>query len=67
MKKITIAASLMGALTFSLGAYANQPEFTLVEVDMTPMTEVQKPVVVAAKWDSRFGGYALENTASGGQ
>jgi len=63
MKKITIAvASLMIAAT----AQASQPEYTLVEVEMTPMAEVQKPVVVA-KWDSRFGAYALENAAAGGQ
>ena len=63
MKKITIAVA---SLLFAAAAQASQPEFTLVEVDMTPMTEVQKPVVVA-NWDARFGAYALENVASGGQ
>jgi hypothetical protein len=60
MKKIMIAASLMIAVS----AQANQPEFTLLEVDMTPTSEVQKPVVVA---DARFANYELENIASGGQ
>ena len=63
MKKITIAVA---GLLFTAGAYASQPEFTLVEVEITPMTEVQKPLVAAVRWDTRFGGYALENTASGG-
>jgi len=63
MKKITIAvASLMIAAT----AQANQPEYTLVEVEMTPVAQVQKPVAFA-KWDSRFGAYALENVAADGR
>jgi hypothetical protein len=62
MKKITIAVAMM----FAASAYAAQPEFTLVEVEITPTTEAQKPLVVA-KWDSRFGAYALENVAAGGE
>jgi len=60
MRKIVIAASLM----FVGHAYAAEPEYMLVETDMTPIAE--KPAVVA-KWDSRFGPYALENIAAGGQ
>jgi len=63
MKKITIAvASLMIAAT----AQASQPEYTLVDVEMTPVAELQKPIVFA-KWDSRFGAYALENAADDGR
>jgi hypothetical protein len=61
MKKIVIAAA---SLMLVAQAHASQPEYTLVEVEMTPI--VEKPVV-AAKWDSRFGPYALENIAAGGQ
>jgi hypothetical protein len=63
MNKLMIAAA---SLMIATSAQANQPEFTLVEVEMTPIVEVQKPIVVA-KWDSRFGAYALENIAAGGQ
>jgi hypothetical protein len=61
MKKIVIAAA---SLMLVANAHAAQPEYGLVEVDMTPI--VEKPAVVA-KWDSRFGPYALENAAAGGQ
>jgi len=63
MKKIMIAVA---SLMIAASAQANQPEYTLVEVEMTPVAEVQKPIVVS-KWDSRFGAYALENVAAGGQ
>jgi len=63
MNKLMIAAA---SLMIATSAQANQPEYTLVEVEMTPAAEVQKPIVVA-KWDSRFGAYALENIAAGGQ
>mgnify|MGYP006951210244 CR=1 FL=1 len=61
MKKIVIAAA---SLMLMANAHAAQPEYGLVEVDMTPI--VDKPALVA-KWDSRFGPYALENVAAGGQ
>jgi hypothetical protein len=61
MKKIVIAAA---SLMLMANAHAAQPEYGMVEVDMTPI--VEKPAVVA-KWDSRFGPYALENAAAGGQ
>jgi hypothetical protein len=57
---VIAAASLM----LMANAHAAQPEYGMVEVDMTPI--VEKPAVVA-KWDSRFGPYALENAAAGGQ
>jgi hypothetical protein len=63
MNKLMIAAA---SLMIATSAQANQPEYMLVEVEMTPIAEVQKPIVVA-KWDSRFGAYALENIAAGGQ
>ena len=62
MKKIMIAAA---SLVFVTNAQANQPEFSLVEVDVTPIVAQQS--VVVSKWDSRFGAYALENVAAGGQ
>ena len=61
MKKIVIAAA---SLMLMANAHAAQPEYGLVEVDMTPI--VDKPALIA-KWDSRFGPYALENAAAGGQ
>ncbi len=61
MKKIVIAAA---SLMLIANAHAAQPEYGLVEVDMTPT--VDKPALVA-KWDSRFGPYALENAAAAGQ
>jgi hypothetical protein len=61
MKKIVIAAA---SLLLMANAHAAQPEYGLVEVEMTPI--VEQPAVVA-KWDSRFGPYALENAAAGGQ
>ena len=61
MKKIVIAAA---GLMLVANVHAAQPEYGLVEVDMTPIAE--KPALVA-KWDSRFGPYALENAAAGGQ
>jgi hypothetical protein len=61
MKKIMIAAA---SLVFVTNAQANQPEYSLVEVDATPIVAQS---VVVAKWDSRFGAYALENIAAGGQ
>jgi hypothetical protein len=61
MKKIMIAAA---SLMIAASAQANQPEFTMTEVDMTPLTEVQKPILVS---DARFANYELENVASGGQ
>ena len=61
MKKLIIAAA---SLMIAASAQANQPEFTILEVDMTPITEVQKPILVS---DARFANYELENVASGGQ
>jgi hypothetical protein len=61
MKKLIIAAA---SLMIAASAQANQPEFTMTEVDMTPLTEVQKPILVS---DARFANYELENVASGGQ
>ena len=61
MKTIVIAFS---ALVFVGSAQASQPEFNLVEVEMTPIAEAQKPVLMAA---DRFASYELENVASGGQ
>jgi hypothetical protein len=61
MNKLMIAAA---SLMIAASAQASQPEYTLVEVDMTPTTEVQKPIVVS---DARFANYELENVASGGQ
>jgi hypothetical protein len=66
MKTFVIAFT---ALVFVNGAFlgsaeASQPEFNLVEVEMTPIAEAQKPILVAAE---RFARYELENIASGGQ
>ena len=61
MNKLMIAAA---SLMIAASAQASQAEFTMVEVDMTPITEVQKPIVVS---DARFANYELENVASGGQ
>ena len=61
MKTIVIA---FGALVFVSSAQASQPEFNLVEVEMTPISEAQKPIVLVAE---RFARYELENIASGGQ
>ena len=61
MNKLMIAAA---SLMIAASAQANQPEFTIVEVDMTPTTEAQKPILVS---DARFANYELENIASGGQ
>ena len=61
MNKILIAAA---SLMIAASAQASQPEFYLVEVEMTPIVEAQKPVLVAA---DRFANYELENTANGGQ
>jgi hypothetical protein len=61
MKKIVMAAA---GLMLVAQAHAAQPEYTLVEVEMTPV--VEKPALVA-KWDSRFGPYAIENVASSGE
>ena len=58
MNKLMIAAA---SLMIAASAQASQPEFTMVEVEMTPMTEAQKPIVVS---ESRFANYELENTAS---
>jgi len=58
----TIALFIFGGWTGA--ARASQPEFTIVEVDMTPITEVQQPILVS---DARFANYELENIASGGQ
>jgi len=61
MKKILIAAA---SLIIAASAQASQPEFNLVEVEMTPIVEAQKPILVAS---DRFANYELENTANGGQ
>jgi len=66
MKTILITFT---ALVFANGliagsAEASQPEFNLVEVEMTPIVEAQKPIQMAA---DRFANYELENSASGGQ
>jgi hypothetical protein len=58
----TIALFIFGGWTGA--ARASQPEFTMVEVEMTPITEAQKPILVS---ESRFANYELENVASGGQ
>jgi hypothetical protein len=61
MNKLMIAAA---SLMIAVSAQASQPEFTMTEVDMTPITEVQKPILLS---DARFANYELENIASGGQ
>jgi hypothetical protein len=61
MNKLMIAAA---SLMIAASAQASQPEFNLVEVEMTPIAEAQKPILVAA---DRFASYELENVASGGQ
>jgi hypothetical protein len=61
MSKLIIAAA---GLMIAACAQASQPEFTLTEVDMTPLTEVQKPIQVS---DARFANYELENIAGGGR
>ena len=61
MKKLMIAAA---SLMIAVSAQASQPEFNLVEVEMTPIAEAQKPILMAA---DRFASYELENVASGGQ
>jgi hypothetical protein len=61
MSKLIIAAA---SLMIAASAQANQPEFTMVDVDMTAITEAQKPILVS---DSRLASYELENVASGGR
>jgi len=61
MNKLMIAAF---SLMIAASAQASQPEFSLVEVEMTPIAETQKPILLAAE---RFSNYELENVASGGQ
>jgi hypothetical protein len=61
MNKLMIAAA---SLMIAASAQANQPEFNLVEVEMTPIVEAQKPLILASE---RFANYELENSASGGQ
>jgi len=59
MKRIVIAAA---SLVFAVAAHAEE-QFE-IGVEMTPIVKEQK--VVAAKADSRFDSYALENAAAGG-
>jgi len=62
MKKLMIAAA---SLMIAASAQASQPEYTMeIGVDVTPVVKEQ---VAVTKWDSRFGAYALENVAAGGQ
>jgi len=61
MKKIVMAAA---GLMLAASAHAAQPEYGVVDTEMTPV--VEKPALLA-KWDSRFGPYAIENVAAGGQ
>jgi hypothetical protein len=61
MKNLMIAAA---SLMIVANAQASQPEFNLVEVEMTPIAEAQKPLLLAS---DRFANYELENSASGGQ
>ena len=62
MNKLMIAAASL--MIVASAAQASQPEFNLVEVEMTPIVEAQKPIVMAA---DRFANYELENSSSGGQ
>jgi hypothetical protein len=62
MKKIMIAAA---SLMFVVTAQAN--DVTMMEVEMTPIVKQAPQKAVAAKQDTRFANYALENAASGGQ
>ena len=60
MKQLLIvAASLM------VVANVQAEEMLEIGVDVTPMAKQEK--VVAAKVDTRFANYALENVAAGGQ
>jgi len=59
MKSLMIAAA---SLMIVANAQAEQLDFG---VEMTPVVESKK--VVTAKADERFGNYALENVAAGGQ
>jgi hypothetical protein len=61
MNKLMIAAA---SLMIAASAQASQPEFNLVEVEMTPIAEAQKPLLLAS---DRFANYELENSASSGQ
>jgi hypothetical protein len=61
MKKIVIAAA---SLMFVMTAQAEE-QFE-IGVEMTPIVK-QAPKAAAAKQDSRFADYALENASSGGQ
>ena len=60
MKNLMIvAASLM------IVANAQAEQQFEISVEMTPVVEQKQ--VVAARSDERFGNYALENVAAGGQ
>jgi hypothetical protein len=60
MKNLMIvAASLM------IVANAQAEQQLEISVEMTPVVEQKQ--TVAAKSDERFGNYALENAAAGGQ
>jgi hypothetical protein len=59
MKKLVIAAA---SLMFVVTAQAEQ--LMEIGVEMTPIVAQKK---VAAKSDTRFDNYALENVAAGGQ
>ena len=60
MNKLMIAAA---SLMFVANVQAE--EMLEIGVDVTPMAKQER--VVAAKYDSRFENYALENAAAGGQ
>lgn len=63
MSKLIIAAASM---LIGFAAYADEMEVKMVEVEMTPITEAQKPVIAAKKADSRFANYALESFNASG-
>lgn len=56
MKSLMIAAA-----SLMIVANAQAEQVLMIQVEMTPMVEQQKPV---AKSDERFANYALENSAS---
>jgi len=63
MKKIVIAvASLMVA-----GFAQASDDVAMLEVEMTPIVKEAPKGQTAAKWDTRFANYAVENAAAGGQ
>jgi hypothetical protein len=54
MSKLILAVA---SLMIAASAQAHQPEFTLVDADMTVTTEAQKPIVVS---EARFSNRELK-------